>query len=502
MAAIASVGVPALRMGAVKASAKAPVARASVGACASVPPPARLANRRRRRDVTSRAFGPIWIDRVPRDRAADRRLLPNGICAGARLRTSLAVPRAVRPALARRAVAPRAAAVAYDDLVPSGLNGKAMEFPPKAEFPTRAEVLGSIPEECFVKDTAKSLMYAAISTAMTVGCGVLAYLYIPMQLAFWPVWLAYAAVTGTVATGCWVIAHECGHNAFSDNRAIQDTVGYILHSLLLVPYFSWQRSHAVHHSRTNHLTEGETHVPYVKGETKGTMNLNLLANIGEGPFAIVQLFAHLVFGWPAYLLTGATGGSARGVTNHFLPNVNTGPVELFPGSWKGKVWKSDIGVVAVVAGLAWWAANAGFASVFALYFGPYMFVNVWLVLYTWLQHTDTDVPHLEASEWSYIKGAFLTIDRPYGAVFDFLHHRIGSTHVAHHVECAIPHYHAVKATEALKTKYPDLYLYDPTPIATALWRVASKCVAVEPRGEGKDKVWTFTDKREPRASPA
>ena len=66
------------------------------------------------------------------------------------------------------------------------------------------------------------------------------------------------------------------------------------------------------------------------------------------------------------------------------------------------------------------------------------------------------------------------------------------------MECAIPHYHAVKATEALKAKYPDLYLYDPTPIATALWRVASKCVAVEPRGEGKDKVWTFTDKREPR----
>ena len=128
----------------------------------------------------------------------------------------------MRPAVARRAVAPRAAAVAYDDLVPSGLNGKAMEFPPKDEFPTRAEVLASIPEECFVKDTAKSLMYAAISTAMTVGCGVLAYLYIPMQLAFWPVWLAYAAVTGTIATGCWVIAHECGHNAFSDNRMIQD----------------------------------------------------------------------------------------------------------------------------------------------------------------------------------------------------------------------------------------------------------------------------------------
>jgi hypothetical protein len=37
MAAIAFVGVPALRMGAIKASAKAPVARAAVGAYADRP---------------------------------------------------------------------------------------------------------------------------------------------------------------------------------------------------------------------------------------------------------------------------------------------------------------------------------------------------------------------------------------------------------------------------------------------------------------------------------
>jgi len=260
-----------------------------------------------------------------------------------------------------------------------------------------------------------------------------------------------------------------------------------------VPYFSWQRSHAVHHSRTNHLTEGETHVPYVKGEIKGDLNLKAKASMGEGPFAILQLVTHLVFGWPAYLLTGATGGSARGVTNHFLPNVNTGDLELFPGSWKKKVYYSDIGVFAFVGVLAAWIANCGWAPFVALYLGPYLFVNFWLVLYTWLQHTDVDVQHLEASEWSYIKGAFLTIDRPYGPVFDFLHHRIGSTHVAHHVECAIPHYKAVKATEALKTEFPDYYLYDPTPIWAALMRVATKCVAVEKRGEGRDKMWTFTD---------
>ena len=57
----------------------------------------------------------------------------------------------------------------------SGLNGQALDADQK-EFPSMAEVLSKIPKHCFVKDTAKSLMYAAISTALTVGCGVLAYL--------------------------------------------------------------------------------------------------------------------------------------------------------------------------------------------------------------------------------------------------------------------------------------------------------------------------------------
>ena len=34
-------------------------------------------------------------------------------------------------------------------------------------------------------------------------------------------------------------------------------------------------------------------------------------------------------------------------------------------------------------------------------------------------------------------------------MFDFLHHRIGSTHVVHHIDCTIPHYHALEATKAV-----------------------------------------------------
>ena len=230
-------------------------------------------------------------------------------------------------------------------------------------------------------------------------------------------WFAYAFAQGTVATGMWVVAHECGHGAFSDNKVLQDAVGYVLHSLLLVPYFSWQRSHAVHHSRTNHLTEGETHCPPVKGETLSghlvAAHRFLLGELGVG---VYQLVTHLLLGWPLYLLAGATGGPSRGVTNHFVPWSDS----LFPGfRWKFKVLVSDVGVAATLYLLKLWAEATSWREVGLLYFGPYLGVNFWLVLYTWLQHTDVDVPHLDASEWTWERGAFLTIDRPYGPVLDF-----------------------------------------------------------------------------------
>ena len=68
-------------------------------------------------------------------------------------------------------------------------------------------------------------------------------------------------------------------------------------------------------------------------------------------------------------------------------------------------------------------------------------------------------------------------------VIDFLHHKIGSTHVAHHFDSTIPHYKAQAATDAIKANFPEIYLYDPTPIPEALWRVCKGCAAVEKRGE-------------------
>jgi omega-6 fatty acid desaturase (delta-12 desaturase) len=112
-----------------------------------------------------------------------------------------------------------------------------------------------------------------------------------------------------------------------------------------------------------------------------------------------------------------------------------------------------------------------------------------------LQHTDVDVPHFSDDNHTFVKGALHTIDRPYdkldpwGAI-DFLHHKIGTTHVAHHFDSSMPHYKAQAATDAIKEHYPHLYLYDPTPIPQAMWRVAKGCTSVQKR----DGVWIWDNK--------
>lgn len=359
---------------------------------------------------------------------------------------------------------------------------------PTTTLPTTAQVKAAIPKECFERSFARSLPYALMSLVLTVGLGILALLFVPLTWPWTPVWLAYAYVNGTAATGVWVAAHECGHRAFANGTRAQDAFGYVLHSALLVPYFSWQRSHAIHHGKTNHIVEGETHVPKRATTYRGQRTLRIRKRLGRRTHGAFTIASRLMAGWPLYLLIGATGGADRGITNHFWPSRPFSQA-LFPDRWKNKVRVSSIGVLVTLGLLIWWAIAVSPLQVLAIYIGPYLVTNAWLVTYTWLQHTDHDVPHYDDDEWSFIRGAFCSVDRPYGPIADLLHHRIGTTHVAHHLDAKIPHYNARKATEAIKAAFPELYRYNPTPIRRALWEVANHCHVV---GESDDG-WQFTE---------
>jgi len=53
------------------------------------------------------------------------------------------------------------------------------------------------------------------------------YVHVGLKVALWSL---YGFWAGLFATGLWVIGHECGHQAFSESKTINNTVGWIVHS--------------------------------------------------------------------------------------------------------------------------------------------------------------------------------------------------------------------------------------------------------------------------------
>ena len=319
------------------------------------------------------------------------------------------------------------------------------------------------------------------SLLMSGGLSLAAYgigTQIPLTLQAIPLWVAYGIICGTIAMGCWVLAHECGHNAFHPNRRVEGVVGFLLHSALLVPYYSWARSHSVHHAHCNHLEQGETHVPPRATSVQGQTTEQLKRKLHPTLFGIISLFNHLVIGWQLYLFLGATGGEDYGFpTSHFWNgnSFSNGKRRLFPEPFRTLMVRSNIGLLAMIGFLIVAAIQSSPLRVLCVYGLPYLVINMWLTTYTWLQHTDQNIPHFSNETWTWAKGALQTVDRPYGPVLNLLHHGIGSTHVCHHVNSAIPHYNAWRGTALLRQQFPDLVRYDSTPIPQALWRIATQC---------------------------
>ena len=373
--------------------------------------------------------------------------------------------------------------------------------PNAPELPTKGQIKAAIPAHCFERSYIWGMSYLIrdllISAAFTYGTLQVLSTDLPslhdgpLEMAKWMLgWAFYAFWQGTIWTGPWVVAHECGHGAFSPSQTWNDMVGFVVHQALLVPYFAWQYTHAKHHRRTNHLTDGESHVPSTASDNglgpnneRNSFYAAWHEAMGDGAFAAFQIWTHLVVGWPLYLLGLASTGKVdqKGhplngrIADHFRTNS-----PMFSEKVTPKIFASTVTTVATLMGLTYASVQYGFLPVILWYWNPYLVTNAWLVLYTWLQHSDPSVPHYGEGEWTWVKGALSTIDRPYG-IFDFFHHRIGSTHVAHHLFHEMPHYNAREATQAIKAylEPKGLYNYDPTPWWKAMWKIAKTCHYVQ-----------------------
>jgi len=344
---------------------------------------------------------------------------------------------------------------------------------------TVAELKTAIPAHCFKATYIESFAHLAFDLVQIVAAVTLV-LYLDQfvsdnVLLRAPLWIAYWFFQGATGMGVWVIAHECGHGGFSPNQIVNDTVGFILHSALFVPYFSWQRTHSNHHHFTNHISKDEAHVPPKHaGKTP----------VGNAKQLIVfsRLVGMLLIGWPMYLMFNSSAHQRNEgedlYNSHFKPTSY-----MFRPKDQNFVLLSGLGLVAAAASLVYTGHVFGYLLVFVLYLPSLLVVNGFLVAITFLQHIDRALPHYDETEWNWLRGALCTVDRTMGRFFDYKLHFIHSTHVCHHIFSYLPFYHAEEATEALKKKLGQYYAKDGSNFAIALYKNFRDCHYLE-NGEG------------------
>ncbi|KAI9158008.1 Delta(12) fatty acid desaturase [Paramyrothecium foliicola] len=436
--------------------------------------------------------------------------------------------------------------LASDDVAPKknygrliDTNGNEFSVP---DF-TIKDIRDAIPKHCFERSALTGYSYILRDMACLAATFYIFHNFVtsetipstPLRAGLWAV---YTILQGLFGTGLWVIAHECGHGAFSDSNLINDFTGWVLHSALLVPYFSWKYSHSKHHKATGNLERDMVFVPRTREQQASRLGkmVHELAELTEDTplYTLTMLLGQQLIGWPNYLLTNITGhnfherqregrgkGRQNGVgggVNHFDPSS-----PIFDNKEAAYVIVSDIGLLLAGAALFFLGNRFGWSNLAVWYFLPYLWVNHWLgksfvqslcslslvayasplekgseiavadlvllVAITFLQHTDPTLPHYHSEEWDFVRGAAATIDREMGFIGRQLLHGIVETHVLHHYVSSIPFYHADEASDAIRPVMGKHYRADTEGgffgFLRALWRSARMCQWVEPSAEAE-----------------
>lgn len=333
------------------------------------------------------------------------------------------------------------------------------------------QIKKAIPPHCFQRSLYRSFSYVILDSILLYTFYYIATTYFPrlphpLHFLAWPL---YCLSQGIVFTGLWVIAHECGHHAFSNYQSLDDLVGFLLHSSFLIPYFSFKISHRRHHANTASLDRDEVFVPKPKSKIPWYFNY-----LTSPPARLLIIFSTLTLGWPMYLAFNSSGRFYDRFASHYDPNS-----PMFSQKERLQVQISNAGVVTIWYLLYKLTVVKGITWVIGMYLLPLMVMNAFVVLISSLQHTHPSLPYYDSSEWDWLRGNLVTVDRDYGMVLNKMFHNITDTHVIHHLFPSIPHYNAMEATRAVKEVLGEYYQFDGTPILKAAWREFRECVYVE-----------------------
>ncbi|MFN6535780.1 MAG: fatty acid desaturase [Nostoc sp. EkiNYC01] len=320
---------------------------------------------------------------------------------------------------------------------------------------TLQDLKAAIPAECFQPNVTKSLFYF-FRDILIIGLLYAVAHYLDSWFFFPIFWL----MQGTMFWALFVVGHDCGHQSFSKHKWLNDLIGHLSHTPILVPYHGWRISHRTHHKNTGNIDNDESWYPVSESQYK---EMPLIQKIGR--------YYVFLLAYPVYLFKRSPNKEG----SHFLPSSS-----LFKPSEKWDVITSTVLLIGMVGLLGFLTYLWGWMWLLKYYAAPYIVFVIWLDLVTFLHHTEPDLPWYRGDDWTFLKGAISSIDRDYGLI-NHIHHDIG-THVAHHIFLNIPHYNLLKATEAIKPVMGEYFHKSEEPIWKSLWNSCVKCHFVPDTG--------------------
>jgi acyl-lipid omega-3 desaturase len=327
-----------------------------------------------------------------------------------------------------------------DDIANQKKNEKQLQQD-EDEPPPLGTIMKMMPKAVWEIDTKTSLLYfgidlVAVTASLTfLHAVVTSDLYhsvpVPVQAAMV---MPLQILTGFTMWCMWCIGHDAGHATVSPDKRINRWVGEIAHSMIcLTPFRPWQRSHQLHHLGHNHLTRDYSHQWFIK-EDRDTLHPFIQWSHRTRNLQLPILYL-------VYLLAGIPDGGHVWFYGRMWENVELSEKQ-----------NSAISVLIslITAGTLWHTmGTADFAVVCMV---PWCVMSFWLFMVTYLQHHSPDGKLYTDDTFTFVRGAFETVDRNYGSTMNRMSHHMMDGHVVHHLFFArIPHYHLETATTALRS---------------------------------------------------
>jgi omega-6 fatty acid desaturase (delta-12 desaturase) len=303
------------------------------------------------------------------------------------------------------------------------------------------------------------------SVQVVIAYGLLALGFTAIYVALsWSIWLALALVfpTAGLLVRSFILMHDCAHGSLFESRRANDLVGYIGGVLTLTPFDQWRRDHALHHASSGDL------------DRRGH---------GDVPTLTVA----------EYKARSAGARFKYRFIRHPLTLMLIGPIHLMVGqrirgrskATKDKqisaIWKTNVGIAAVMALAIWLIGWKAFLVVYVL---PIYFAAMGGIWLFYVQHQFEDAYWAEHDEWDYVTASLQGSSHlKLSPVMQWFTGSIGLHHI-HHLAPRIPNYRL----QACHDAHP---VFQSAPVVT--WRSGFSALRLALWDEQSRRMVRFAD---------